>query len=517
MHVLKQYHPDSRHLKGLAKIVGEKNVSISDPVRIEYSRDCHAINILYVCEGRVHHPPDFVVWPKDLDQVRKLVSYAGMNHIPVIPFGAGSGVCRGTEPIRGGLIIDLKRMNRILAIDDESLLVHVQAGMMGQNYELELNRHGYTGGHFPSSIYCSTVGGWVACRAAGQLSTKYGKIEDLIHNMTVVLPDGEVLVTPDAPRMAVGPDFNQVFTGSEGTLGIIVDVQLRIFPEPEERLFLSFNFPDSRAGTEAIRRILQKDIYPAAVRLYDELDTVMVGRSGKGGGGLLDMAPVGEFAKLVRGAIPGLRKSASRLLMSRASLVNQIPKLVNDGCLLVLTFEGSAELTRLEAQIASAVCEASDGKALGPDPARHWWENRYHVSYKMSKIFDAGAFVDTMEVAVTWDKLMELYQTVKKGISSMAFIMAHFSHAYPDGCSIYFTFVSSAADADAARDLHHRIWSVTMDACEQLGATISHHHGVGLLKASWMPQELGQSMPVHKALKEVIDPDGIMNPGKLGH
>ena len=516
MPVLKPYQPDPERVRALESIVGPDHVSTADPTRIEYGRDCHAISILYLTEGKVHHPPDFVVWPGSVEQVQALVRYAAAEHVPVIPFGAGSGVCRGTDPIHGGIVLDLKRMRSILELDEESLLVHVQSGLMGQNFEMELNRRGYTFGHFPSSIYCSTVGGWVATRSAGQLSTKYGKIEDMVHSMTVVLPDGEVLRTRNAPGTSTGPDLDQIFTGSEGTLGVITDVTLRIHPAPEERIFAAFNFPDVEAGTDAIRRILAKDVFPAAVRLYDELDTLLVGKSGKSGGGVLDFMPRVDVAKTIRSLVPGLRKSASRAVMARAKLVNRLPNVVSDGCLLVLTFEGNARIVDLESSIAHSVCDQTGGKPLGPDPARHWWENRYHVSFKQSKVFDSGAFVDTIEVATTWDKLMPLYRTVKEQLAPLAFVMAHFSHAYIDGASIYFTFVGTASGADEARQVHHRVWAAAMEACERVGATISHHHGVGLLKAQWMPQELEQAWPIHRALKDVIDPENIMNPGKLG-
>jgi alkyldihydroxyacetonephosphate synthase len=516
MPVLKPYRPDSRHLSALSAIVGEGHVGTSDPVRMTYARDCHTIGILRTCEGQFPFPPDFVVWPADEGQVIRLVRYAGENRIPIIPFGAGSGVCRGVDPILGGLVIDLKRMNRILDLDAESLLVRVQAGMIGETFERELNHRGFTAGHFPSSIYCSTVGGWVATRAAGQLSTKYGKIEDIVCALSVVLPSGNVLRTDRVARMPHGPDLDQVFTGSEGTLGVITDATLRIRPAPESRQFLAFNFPDVAAGTEAIRRVLRHNVLPAAVRLYDELDTMLVGRSGKGGGGMLDFLPVPDVMKFLRSVIPGAVKSSRRTVMTRANLLNRVAPYMRDGCLLILTFEGETNLTALEVSVAQSVCEGAGGRMLGPDPARHWWENRYHVSFKQSKVMDAGAFVDTIEVATTWDRLMKLYAAVREGVSRHAFIMAHFSHAYPEGCSIYFTFVTAAKDAQAAGVLHHRVWAAAMEACDQVGATISHHHGVGLSKAEWMAQELGQAFPIHRAIKEILDPRNVMNPGKLG-
>ena len=517
MPVLKPYRPDSHHLAALSAIVGAEHVSVSDPVRVTYARDCHAINILQTCEGNVPHPPDFVVWPADEDQVARLVRFAGENRVPLVPFGAGSGVCRGVEPVRGGIVMDVKRMNRILELDAESLLVRVQAGMMGETLERELNRQGFTAGHFPSSIYCSTVGGWVAARSAGQLSTKYGKIEDIVRGLSVVLPDGKVLRTARLAGMPQGPDLDQVFIGSEGTLGVITDATLRIHHAPEVRLFQAYNFSGVDTGTEAIRRVLRHGVFPAAVRLYDELDTVLVGKSGKSGGGLLDFLPVQDVAKFLRGVMPEALRASQRTVMSRASLLNRVARFAREGCLLILSFEGDARLAALEASVAQSVCDGAGGRALGPDPARHWWENRYHVSFKQSKVMDSGAFVDTIEVATTWDRLMRLYDAVKAGAGRHAFIMAHFSHAYPEGCSIYFTFVTAARDAEAARALHHRVWAAAMDACDKVGATISHHHGVGLSKAEWMPQELGQAMPLHRALKEVLDPRNLMNPGKLGY
>jgi len=518
MSVLKPYTPASRNLKALRQIVGDKYVSTSDADRTIYSRDCNPVSIIWSSEGVIQHPPDFVVWPGSVEEVVKIVRLAAERKIPLVPFGAGSGVVKGTEPVRGGIALDLKRMDRILSVDETSLLVKAEAGIIGEHFEREMNRRGYTLGHFPSSIYCSTLGGWAATRSAGQLSTKYGKIEDMVVSLDVVLPDGAPISTREVPRSAAGPDLDQLFIGSEGTLGIITAVTMRMSPYPESRLFLAFIFPDVPSSLQAIRSMLRTGIKPAAMRVYDELDTYIIGSRGKNGGGdhFLDFLPLREFNKLVRSLVPGMIRTTQRAILTRADLANRLSRFMKEGCLMVLTFEGDGRMTRAEYEVAQERCEAAGGTNRGPEPARRWWESRYHVSYNQSKVFYAGAFVDTIEVAATWDKVERLYFEVRKAISPRAFIMAHFSHAYPEGCSIYFTFVTAGMTPQEAEKAHRRVWTEAMETCIKVGGTISHHHGIGLSRAEWMPEEHGNAFGLMQALKEQVDPENLMNPGKLG-
>jgi len=497
------------------EIVGQKWVSIQEVDRLSYCRDLNPKSMLEVNEGFIQYSPSAVIWPGNTEQTSRVCALCYELEIPMIPFGAGSGVCGGTLPVNGGMIIDTKRMNRIFSIDDKSLVVGCETGIIGQLLEMELNRHGFTAGHFPSSIYCSTVGGYLAARSAGQLSAKYGKMEDMAIGMEVVFPSGEIYTSRIVPRSATGPDFKHLFMGSEGTLGIITKSWLSMWPYPETRKFSSFVFKDVNSGTEAIRLIMRNGIKPAAIRLYDELDTFLVGSGKEEDADESPLGAIAGFGNRIKALIPNLVRATERTFAKRADLINVLGKLVKDGCLLVLMFEGVDRMANYELETTTKICEMLGGENRGPEPAMRWWKKRYHVSYKQSKIFYHGAFVDTIEVATTWDKLARLYDEVKKAVEPLAFIMAHFSHAYVDGCSIYFTFITAGKDEIEGGKLHAKVWEAAMEATLKVGGTITHHHGVGLVKAPFMHEEHGEALQIFRAAKKYLDPKNLMNPGKM--
>ncbi|HUT53840.1 MAG TPA: FAD-binding oxidoreductase [bacterium] len=498
----------------LAAAVGAEHVSARHVDRAIYSRDVWPRNTIRLQSDELPDLPEAVVWPGSVEEVRAVVRIAGRALVPIIPMGAGSGVCGGTVALGGrGIVLDLKRMNRVLAIDDESLTVTAEAGIIGEILERRLNRKGYTMGHFPSSIYCSSFGGWLSTRAAGQLSAKYGKIEDMVVSLQVVLPSGEVLETRRAPQSATGPDWNHAFMGAEGTLGIITAATCRVWPYPASRRFQAYSFATVEDGLEAIREMMQAELRPACVRLYDPVDTFFSKTS--------KIVPAEE-------QIEDHQRRAPKQLKDRGTWPRRVlpllfhPGLMNpllnrlDRSKLVLTFEGDPEITALEQSLAKGICARCGGRDLGPGPARHWWEKRYKVSYTMQVMFDLGFFVDTIEVATVWDRLDELYYGMRNAIGRHAFVMAHFSHSYPQGCSIYFSIAATARSQAAKLAVYDGVWKDALDECVRRGGSISHHHGVGVLKAKWLEEEEGGALPLLKALKSAVDPEGIMNPGKLG-
>jgi alkyldihydroxyacetonephosphate synthase len=490
-------------LARLREIFGESNLAQGTAERIAYSQDRWTLSLVWTREGRVPYPPDAVCWAERTEQVAALLALAARERFAVVPYGAGSGVCGGTLPLRGGVVVDLKKMNRVTAVREEALLCEAEAGIIGQHLEEALNRRGYTLGHFPSSIYCSTLGGWLAARSAGQASTKYGKIEDLCAGLEVVLPSGEVAVQKPMPRAAVGPDWKQLLIGSEGTLGVITRAWLRISPLPEARRFLAFKFPTVRAGLAAIRKVLRRGFRPAVVRLYDPFDTLLGVAGGGGARGPIEQAKkaVMERAKLRLLAHPEWAAAIER---------------VSGGCHAVFVCEGDRELVAVEAAAVEREALAEGAEPRGPEPAEHWMRHRYDVSYKGAPLFREGAFVDTMEVAAPWDRVEALYDAVHAALAPRAVTLAHFSHAYADGCSIYFTF-AALLDDDAATEARYRAcWEAGLEAALAVGATISHHHGVGLLKGPFMRREWGAFQDVYAAVKKAIDPAGVLNPGKMG-
>jgi alkyldihydroxyacetonephosphate synthase len=430
------------------------------------------------------------------------VALATREGIPLAPFGAGSGVCGGTLPDDRTIVVDMKRMGRTRVLSPS--VIEVQAGAMGIRLEEDLQHAGHTLGHFPSSILCSTVGGWLAARSAGQCSGKYGKIEDMVVSLDCVVAAGEVL---RLHRRVRGPDLTPLLVGSEGIFGLITSAQLRIHPKPSHKGYAAFSFPDLESGIETLRELFQAGLRPAVSRLYDAFDSFMAKR---GAVKKTRTRPSGRSS---------LKELAMRLSLRLPKVMNFAVDAVGDeafgGTLLILVFEGEAVENVDDLARATNVAERNSGVALGENPARHWERHRYSVSYRQAPVFMSGAFSDTMEVAAPWSKLGELYDAVREAMRPHVFVMAHLSHAYPDGCSIYFTFAGSADDETAALAKYDAVWREAPLAAARAGGTISHHHGVGRSKAPRLAAELGFGTEVVRALARRLDPAGIFNPGNL--
>lgn len=461
-------------------------------------------------------PPAGIVWPESTDEVVQIVERAAREGTPIVPFGAGSGVCGGVLPTDRTIVIDLKRMHRWRNLDRAAPSLDVEAGQLGLPLEEDLNRRGFTLGHFPSSILCSTVGGWIAGRSAGQCSGYYGKIEDMVLDAECVTGAGEVL---RIARRDTGPSLLPIVMGSEGVLAIITSSTLRLHPAPKTRTFTAWTFDTTEAGWEAMRAIFQAGLRPAVCRLYDPFDAF-----------LARMGPVRAKrkakAKKASDAAPGAGTRALHALLRHPKAFNSLldARLTGralGGAMVVCLFESHDESATDDVRQADAIARASGAKPAGEAPARRWFEHRYSISYRQAPTLRSGLFVDTIEVAAPWSKLGALYHGVREALGESVFVMAHLSHAYPDGCCIYFSFAGTAGDGrdvgwDAACErVYDATWKRALDAAIDSGGVLAHHHGVGRSKAPKMGKELGVGVDVVRSIKQAFDPHGILNPGNL--
>ncbi len=506
----------TRLVESLAACVGADHVRTDAPDRDAYSRDLWPRSQLERLAGDPPTRPLAVVWPGDAAEVAEVVRLCAERGAPIVPFGAGSGVCGGARPDRGGVVLDVKRLKALRRVDPVAGEIEVEAGMMGELLERRLEHRGLTLGHFPSSIVCSTVGGWLAGRSAGQCSSRYGKIEDMVVDVEVVTGDGVIRRTPRADALGPGPDWNQVFVGSEGTLGVITAATLRVHPQPAERAFGGWLMPDYRAGLAVMRGAMQAGDRPAVLRLYDALDTFMVGANPHAaeGGGVLSRLK-GLLSAGHGGGPSRLKHTVLRTVLGSPALTNAAVRALPARCLLITVCEGKADEVAAAHARLERLAAAAGGEHLGEGPGRTWLAHRHDVSFKQSKIYEAGCFVDTFEVATTWARLPALYEGVRRAVGPHVLVMAHFSHAYPGGCSIYFTFAGTGRDAAGMRRTYDAAWRAGLDTAQAHGAVIAHHHGAGLSRRAHMPAAHGEARRWFDALKATLDPAGIFNPGKL--
>jgi alkyldihydroxyacetonephosphate synthase len=503
----------------ISRAVPGARASSAEADRVTYSRDLWPRHHLDVRAGQpAAHRPGAIVWPGSTEDVARVVRWARERGVALVPFGAGSGVCGGIAPREDVVVVDLKRLDRIRRIDASAPLVEVEAGHMGVPFERALGRAGLTLGHFPSSILCSTVGGWVAARSAGQCSGAYGKIEDMVASLECVTGTGDVV---RLRRRQSGVDLVPLVVGSEGTMALVTSAELRLHPAPACRGFGAWSFPTTPDGWQAMRALFQAGLRPAVSRLYDPFDAMLAKQ-----GGVKKEGP--KRASSRAGASRGFGGTALRAVLRRPGALNEllhsrVAARALGGAMLVVIFEGTDEGAQRGLDDARLLCESMGGVWEGEAPARRWLAHRYSVSYRQAPVFADGAFVDTMEVAARWSKLGELYEGVRRALGEHVFVMAHFSHAYPDGCCIYFSFAGSA-DPGLVRELgwdaacaatYDRAWKAALAAAVEAGGTLAHHHGVGRSKAPRLGAELGHGVGVVRSLMKAFDPAGILNPGNL--
>ena len=467
--------PDA-FLTALAAHLGPEAVVVAGDALDEAGRDWWPLSAVWATGGLVPARPAAVARPSDADGVEATVRLAAEHGVPLTPAGGRSGVCGGAVPVAGGVALDLTGLAGVVDLDDTSLRARVLPGTFGDDLERALADHHVTLGHWPQSMAISTVGGWLACRGAGQYSTRYGKIEDMVIGLEVVDGRGRRFRTGGQPRAATGPDLTQVFVGSEGTLGVITEATLRVRPRPSGSGWAAYGFERFADGLDACRRAVRRGATPCVLRLYDRA----------------------ESTRQFSGA-----------------------NFDGDACLLLVLDEGDPESVEPTLALVDQECRRTPG-ASGRDRrlVGHWLEHRNDVS-ALGMAVKAGLVVDTIEVAASWAALPRLYDDVTAAIGAVPGTLAataHCSHAYLDGGCLYFTFAGAPGAEPADKDRYYRgAFDAAMAATLAAGGAISHHHGVGLLRGPWLRPALGETaFAVLADLKAVLDPAGVLNPGKLG-
>lgn len=473
-------------------IVGEENVKTDDYSRLQVAYGKTMVDVMRLREGIVENIPDLVLHPRNKYDIQKIVNYCNEQKIPVYVYGGGSTVTRGVECVNGGVSLDMRvHMNKVVCFNETNQTITVEAGMSGPKLEETLNnapslfnaKRAYTCGHFPQSFEYSVVGGWVVTRGAGQNSTYFGKIEDMVICQEYVTPVG-IIKTEEFPAIATGPSIDHIMMGSEGAFGILVTVTLKVFRYmPENQRRFSYMFKNWEDARNAAREIMQGQFgFPSVFRLSDPEETdVMMKLYGVGGSGFDRFLSIMGYKPMER-------------------------------CLFLGFTDGERAFTRVVKRNVHKICRKYGALYTTGYVTKAWEKGRFRDPYLREDLQDYGLMIDTLECTVTWDDMEKVHEGVRKFCKSRpeTICMTHMSHVYPQGSNLYFIFIAKMDKIDEYLNYQRGI----LDNIQKYGAAMSHHHGIGKMTAPWLEGQLGKNqMEVFKALKRHFDPNNIMNPG----
>ncbi len=474
------------------KIVGQANIREDEYSRLQVAYGKTMIDLMRLREGIVENVPDLVIHPRDKEDIQKIVDYCHQEKINIYVYAGGSSVTRGVECVKRGITLDMRvHMNKVLKFNEINQTITVEPGMSGPQLEKTLNdapqllqaRRAYTCGHFPQSFEYSCVGGWVVTRGAGQNSTYYGKIEDIVICQEYVTPVGTIK-TAEYPASATGPSIDQIMIGSEGTFGILVAVTLKVFRYmPENRAKFSYMFKNWQDAIEATREIMQGEFgYPSVFRVSDPEET--------------DIA-----MKLY-----GVEGTIIEKVLERRGFKK------GEKCLMLGLADGDKTFTRVVKRNIHRICKKYGAMYTTKFVTQAWEKGRFKDPYMREDLQDFGIMTDTLECAVSWADMPAVYQGVRDFCKSRpnTVCMTHISHVYPQGANLYFIFIARINQIDEYLDYQYGI----LDSIQKYGAAMSHHHGIGKMIAPWLEGQIGKNqMEVFRALKRHFDPNNIMNPG----
>ncbi|PQZ92325.1 FAD-binding protein [Arthrobacter sp. MYb227] len=487
---------DPAALAELWEICGSQYVSIADHERILHAGGKSTPDLLRIRSGDALGAPDAVIFPADAEAVRRVLEVCVAHRIAVVPFGGGTSVVGGVHTIRTGfsaaITLDLRRLDKLVDLDPVARTATLQAGMRGPDIEAALQARGFTLGHLPQSHQEATLGGYVATRSAGQASTGYGRSDALVKSVALQTPTGPMMLGSAAPGSAAGPKLLDLVVGSEGTLGVITSASMKITPVPEHKSYGAWSFPSFAAGAAALRQLEQDGVrgdMPHVCRLSDSDETAATFKLGG-----TKTEALGKYLALRGQKTPAL-----------ALFVWEGPR---------------AEVTKRKRRSAR-ILKAAAGVRLGPMPATAWEHGRFSGPYLRDELLTRGVYVETLETSATWSALDSTYAAVRGAIldalgehGKPGYVQTHISHVYPDGASLYFTFLGALEPDGLAQN--ERIKAAASKAIVGAGATITHHHAVGIDHSPYMEHEIGAlGIEVLASVKHTLDPTGIMNPGKL--
>jgi len=489
----------------LSAIVGGAQVKTDNYERAFHARGKSYHDLLYLRAGKLDLAPDAVVYPRDISEVIEVINLASEEDITLIPYGGGSSVVGGVnataKSIGGNVVtLDTTLMTRVIQIDKIAMTATIEAGIYGPALEEALQKHGVTLAHYPQSFEFSTLGGWIAARGAGQQSNRYGKAEKWLVSAKVATPRG-IWMTEATPASAAGPNLNQILAGSEGTLGVICEATVRIHDLPDRKDYRGYLFKNFSSGVEAARHIIHADIPVAMVRLSDAEETRFFQAFSS------TNSPTGFKARLRRAYL-------------------RFHGFGDEPCLMLIGHEGDTDTVTWAQSQTENICTSHGAMKLGTSAGERWYETRFNSPYARDPMMDHGIGIDTLETSTRWSNINALREktvaAIEKAIAenkpeanSRAIVMTHVSHIYPDGASLYFTFVFPR-QLDREVEQWQAIKRAASDILLENKGTISHHHGVGLDHAPWLAEEKGAiGFELLKAINADMDPKGVMNPGKL--
>lgn len=473
-------------------IVGNENVKSDSYSRLQIAYGKTMLDLMRLREGIVENIPDLVIHPRNKEDIIKIVSFCNEEKIPVYVYGGGSSVTRGVECVNGGISLDMRvHMNRVVEFNETNQTITVEAGMSGPDLEKTLNnakslfnaKRAYTCGHFPQSFEYSCVGGWVVTRGAGQNSTYFGKIEDIVISQEYVTPAG-IIKTEAYPAQATGPSIDEIMMGSEGAFGVLISATLKIFRYmPENQRRFSYMFKNWDEALDAAREIMQGQFgYPSVFRLSDPEETDVMMKLYGVEGTVID------------------------------KVLNAKGYKSGERCMFLGFTDGESAFTKVVKRNVHKICKIHGAMYTTGYVTKGWEKGRFKDPYMREDLQDYGLMIDTLECSVTWDTMKEVHAGVRSYCKSRpnTICMTHMSHVYPQGANLYFIFIAKMNTIDEYLNYQYGI----LDNIQKYGAAMSHHHGIGKMTAPWLEAQIGKNqMDVFRSLKNHFDPNNIMNPG----